>query len=54
MRIVVGVDEYEVGGFGESIHDHANRMKLAGDQWQTDDEVHANIIPLPFWNAQRL
>jgi hypothetical protein len=54
LSIVVGVDEYEVGEFGESIHNHPNGMKLASHQWQTHDEVHANVIPLPFCNAQRL
>jgi hypothetical protein len=32
-RSVIGVDGYEVGKFGESIHDHANRIKLAGCYW---------------------
>jgi hypothetical protein len=27
--VVVGVDGYEVSGFGESIHDHPNWVKLA-------------------------
>jgi hypothetical protein len=37
-----------VGRFGESIHDHSNHVKLAGTQWQAHNEVHANVIPLPF------
>jgi hypothetical protein len=32
LRVVVGVDGYEVGGFGELIHYHPNRVKLAGTQ----------------------
>jgi hypothetical protein len=32
LSVVVCVDGYEVGGFGESIHDHPNRVKLAGSQ----------------------
>jgi hypothetical protein len=48
LSIVVGVDRYKVGGFGESIHDHPNQAKLAGRQWQTHDEVHTYIIQLPF------
>jgi hypothetical protein len=30
LNFVVGVDGYEVGRFGESVHDHPNRIKLAG------------------------
>jgi hypothetical protein len=30
LNFVVGVDMYEVGRFGESIHDHPNRIKLVG------------------------
>jgi hypothetical protein len=30
LSSVLGVDGYEVGGFGESINDHPNRVKLAG------------------------
>jgi hypothetical protein len=48
LSIAVGVDGYEVGRFGESIHDHPNLIKLASHQWQTHDEVHAYVIPLPF------
>jgi hypothetical protein len=33
LNIVVGVDGYEVSGFGESVHDHPNGVKLAGSQW---------------------
>jgi hypothetical protein len=32
LSVVVGVDGYEVGAFGESIHDHPNQVKLAGSQ----------------------
>jgi hypothetical protein len=48
LSFVVGVDGYEVGGFGESIYDHPNRVKLVGSQQQVHNEVHAYIIPLPF------
>jgi hypothetical protein len=54
LSIVVGVDGYEVGGLGESIHVHPNRVKLADSQWQSHNEAHANVITLSFWNAQRL
>jgi hypothetical protein len=27
---IVDIDGYEVGRFGESIHDHPNRIKLVG------------------------
>jgi hypothetical protein len=54
LSIVVGVDRYEVGGFGKLIHDHPNQVILVGRQWQTHDEVHANVIPLPLRNAWRL
>jgi hypothetical protein len=30
LNLLVGVDGYEVSGFGESVHNHPNRMKLAG------------------------
>jgi hypothetical protein len=33
LSIVDGVDDYEVGEFGELIHDHPNLVKLAGSQW---------------------
>jgi hypothetical protein len=33
LSIVVVVNRYEVGGFGESIHDQLNRVKLVGSQW---------------------
>jgi hypothetical protein len=32
LNIVIGVNGYEVGRFGESIYDHVNRIKLAGCQ----------------------
>jgi hypothetical protein len=32
LSIVVGVEGYEVSGFGELIHDHPNRVKLVGSQ----------------------
>jgi hypothetical protein len=54
LDLVVDVDGYEVGGFGESINDHQNRIKLVGSQRQTQNEVHTNIISLPIWNPQRL
>jgi hypothetical protein len=41
LSIVVCVGGYEVGRFGESIHDHSNRVKLAGSQRQAHNEVHA-------------
>jgi hypothetical protein len=33
VDLVLGVDGYEVGRFGESIHNHSNRIKLAVHQW---------------------
>jgi hypothetical protein len=36
-----------VGGFGESIHDHPNRVKIAGSQRLAHNEVYAYAIPLP-------
>jgi hypothetical protein len=30
LNFLVGVDGYEVGRFGESVHDHPNRIKLVG------------------------
>jgi hypothetical protein len=45
IKSVLGVDGYEVGRFGELIHDHPNRIKLVGRQWQAHDEVHAYVIP---------
>jgi hypothetical protein len=47
LNLEVGVDGYEVGRFGESIHDHPNRIQLTGHHWQAHDEIHAYIIPLP-------
>jgi hypothetical protein len=32
LNLVAGVDGYEVSGFGELIHDHPNRIDLAGSQ----------------------
>jgi hypothetical protein len=29
LSIVIGIDGYDVGGFGELVHDHSNRVKLA-------------------------
>jgi hypothetical protein len=52
LNPVVSVDGYEVSGFGESIHDHPNRIKLAGSQRHTHNEIHAYVIPLPIRNAQ--
>jgi hypothetical protein len=54
LNIVDGVDAYEMDRFGESIHDHPNRVKLTGSQWQAHDEIYANVIPLPIQNAQWL
>jgi hypothetical protein len=54
LNLLVVVGGYEVGGFGESINDHSNRVKCAGSQRQTHNEVHANVTPLPIWNAQLL
>jgi hypothetical protein len=45
------MDGYEVSRFGESIHDHPNRIKLAGGQRQTHIEVHTNVISLPTRNT---
>jgi hypothetical protein len=33
LRFVLGVHGYKVGGFGESIDNHPNRIKLVGSQW---------------------
>jgi hypothetical protein len=33
LNLVGGVNGYEVSGFGESIYDHPNQIKLAGSQW---------------------
>jgi hypothetical protein len=30
LDVVAGVDRFEVSGFGESINDHPNRVKLVG------------------------
>jgi hypothetical protein len=30
LSSIIGVDGYEVSGFGESINNHPNRVKLAG------------------------
>jgi hypothetical protein len=30
LSSILGVDGYEVSGFGESINDHPNRVKLVG------------------------
>jgi hypothetical protein len=32
LNVVVGVNGYEVGRFGESIYDYPKRIKLAGRQ----------------------
>jgi hypothetical protein len=32
LSITMGVHGYEVGRFGESIHDHPNQIKLVGHQ----------------------
>jgi hypothetical protein len=54
LNSVLVVDGYEVSGFGESIHDHPNRIKLAGNQRQSHNEIYANVIPLPIQNTQWL
>jgi hypothetical protein len=54
LNLVAGVDGYEVNGFGESIHDHPNRVKLVGSQRQTHNKIHAYVIPLSIWNTQWL
>jgi hypothetical protein len=54
LNSIFGVDGYEVSGFGESIHDHPNQIKLAGSQRQSHNEIHANVTPLPIRNTQRL
>jgi hypothetical protein len=48
LNSILGVDGYEVGRFGESIHDHPNQIELAGRQWYAHDEVHAYIVLLLF------
>jgi hypothetical protein len=32
LHSVLGMNGYEVSGFGESIHDHLNRIELVGSQ----------------------
>jgi hypothetical protein len=32
LNSILGVEGYEVGRFGESIHDYPNRIELAGHQ----------------------
>jgi hypothetical protein len=54
LNLLVAVDGYEVGRFGESIHNYPNRIKLAGRQGQTHNKIHTNVIPLPFWDTQWL
>jgi hypothetical protein len=54
MNLVASVDGYEVSGFGESVHDHPNQIKLAGSQRQTHTEIYAYVIPLPMQNTQWL
>jgi hypothetical protein len=47
LDVIVGVHGYEVSIFGESVHNHPNRIILEGSQRQTYNEVHTNVIPLP-------
>jgi hypothetical protein len=47
LNLVAGVDEYKVSRFGESVHDHPNRMKLLGSQRQTHNEIYDYDVPLP-------
>jgi hypothetical protein len=44
LSSVLIVDMYEVGGFGESVHDHPNQVKLVDSQWEAHNEVHANVV----------
>jgi hypothetical protein len=44
LNLVVGVDGYKVSGFGESVHDHPNQVKLASSQQETHNEIHAYVI----------
>jgi hypothetical protein len=48
LSIIAGVGGYEMGRFGESIHDYPNRIELAEHDWSAHDEIHAYIIPLLF------
>jgi flagellar biosynthesis regulator FlaF len=48
------MDGYEVSGFDDLINDHPNQIKLASNQWQSHNEIRANIIPLSIWNTQWL
>jgi hypothetical protein len=54
LNLVVGLDGYGLGGFGDLINDHPNQVKLASNERQSHNEVHSNVIPLPNWNTQRL
>jgi hypothetical protein len=54
LNSILGVDEYEVSGFGEFIYDHPNRIKLEGQSKQSHNQMHAIIVPLPIWNTQWL
>jgi hypothetical protein len=54
LNSILCVDGYKVSRFGESMNDHPNQIKLAGSQWQSHNEIHANIIPLPIRNTQWL
>jgi hypothetical protein len=47
LSSILGIDEYEVGGFGESIHDHPNQVNHVGSQQQARNEVDANVFLLP-------
>jgi hypothetical protein len=46
LNVVADIEGYEVSRFGESIHNYPNRIKLAGSQRQTYNDVHTNVIPL--------
>ena len=54
IRTVCGPDRNEMGHLGQHVHHDPYSIVSMRNVGKTGDEVHADIVPFPLRNGQRL
>ena len=54
MQSIVGSYGNEVRGLGQMVYNYPYRVKTLLSGWESNNEIHADLLPLPSWSRQRL
>ena len=54
MRSIVGSYGNEVHGLGQMVYNYPYWVKTLLSGWESNNEIHADLLPLLSWNRQRL